>query len=58
MLLEEYEKVKICYENLESELVRYKSDLDELNSNYQKAVNENIHWEQEATEYKRVERCL
>eukprot|EP00571_Detonula_confervacea_P000638 CAMPEP_0172321896 /NCGR_PEP_ID=MMETSP1058-20130122/44583_1 /TAXON_ID=83371 /ORGANISM="Detonula confervacea, Strain CCMP 353" /LENGTH=1036 /DNA_ID=CAMNT_0013037507 /DNA_START=105 /DNA_END=3215 /DNA_ORIENTATION=+ len=52
MLLEENEKVKMCYENLETELSRYKSDLDELNSNYQKAVNENIRWEKEATSYK------
>ena len=52
MLLEENEKVKMCYENLESEMSRYKSDLDEVNSNYQKALSDNLRWEKEATAFK------
>jgi len=52
MLLEENEKIKMCYENLETEMANYKSDLDEVTSNYQKALNENLRWEKEATSYK------
>ena len=52
MLLEENEKVKLCYDNLENEMARCKSDLEELSANYQKALNENLQWEKDATSYK------
>ena len=34
MLLEENEKVKMCFDNLETGNQRYKSDLNELGSDY------------------------
>lgn len=52
VLLEENEKVKMCYENLETEMSRCKNDLDELNSNYQKAINENLRYEKDTVAYK------
>lgn len=56
MLCEENERVKMCYENLEKnlqgELERYKADLEEVNSSYQKTVGENIRWEKEVVSIK------
>eukprot|EP00578_Thalassiosira_sp_NH16_P019066 CAMPEP_0181095044 /NCGR_PEP_ID=MMETSP1071-20121207/10315_1 /TAXON_ID=35127 /ORGANISM="Thalassiosira sp., Strain NH16" /LENGTH=1212 /DNA_ID=CAMNT_0023177411 /DNA_START=133 /DNA_END=3771 /DNA_ORIENTATION=+ len=52
MLLEENEKVKLCYENLETEMQRARNDLEEMNSNYQKAISDSLRWEKEATSCK------
>ena len=52
MLLEENEKVKMCYVDLETENRRNKSDYDELNSDYDKALKESVRWEKEAMNLK------
>ena len=35
--------------NYSSDLDAHKNDLDDLNSNYQKALSQNIRWEKDAT---------
>ncbi|KAL3807599.1 hypothetical protein ACHAXA_002243 [Cyclostephanos tholiformis] len=52
MLLEENEKVKMCYLDLETENQRNKADYDELNSDYDKALKESVRWEKEAMNLK------
>lgn len=57
-VLEENERVKVCYEQLESEADRAKSDLDQLNSKYQRAVSDAGRYEADISELRReVEAC-
>lgn len=51
-LLEENEKVKRCYDDLEAEAGRYKADLEDINAEYQRALEVTARREKEATAYK------
>jgi chromosome segregation ATPase len=52
MILEENEKVKMCYDNLEEEMTRAKHELNEINEQYQDALDENDHFKKDAKRYK------
>jgi len=52
MILEENEKVKMCYDNLEEEMTRAKHELNEINEQYQDALDENDHYKKDAKRYK------
>lgn len=51
-LLEENEKVKMCYDQLEVEMNHAKRDLEQMSSDYQKAMADNIRFEKEMSRYK------
>ncbi len=52
MILEENEKVKMCYDNLEEEMTRAKHELNEINEQYQDALDDNAHYKKDAKKYK------
>lgn len=47
ILLEENEKIKMCYENLEEEMERAKKELHDMNMRCQAAVSDNVNYEKE-----------
>lgn len=52
MILEENEKVKMCYDNLEEEMTRAKHELNEINEQYQDALDDNSRFKRDAQKYK------
>ena len=48
MILEENEKVKICYDNLEEEMTRAKHELNEINEQYHDALDDKEHFKKDA----------
>ena len=52
MILEENEKVKMCYDNLEEEMTRAKHELNEINEQYQDALDDNSRYKRDAQKYK------
>ena len=52
ILLEENEKIKVCYENLEEEMDRAKKELHEMNIRCQAAVSDNVNYEKEVSNLK------
>lgn len=52
MILEENEKVKMCYDNLEEEMTRAKHELNEINEQYQDALDDNSHYKNDAKKFK------
>lgn len=52
ILLEENEKIKVCYENLEEEMDRAKKELHEMNLRCQAAVSDNVNYEKEVSNLK------
>jgi chromosome segregation ATPase len=51
-LLQENEKVKMCYETLEEEMERAKRDLNEMNMRCRQAVDDNVRYEKETASLK------
>lgn len=52
MILEENEKVKMCYDNLEEEMTRAKHELNDINEQYQDALDDNSRYKRDAQKYK------
>lgn len=52
ILLEENEKIKVCYENLEEEMERAKRELNDMNVRCQAAVSDNVKYEKEVSALK------
>jgi chromosome segregation ATPase len=52
ILLEENEKLKVCYENLEEEMERGKKELHELNLRCQASISDNVNYEKEVSHLK------
>mmetsp|Transcript_19328 Transcript_19328/g.37641 ORF Transcript_19328/g.37641 Transcript_19328/m.37641 type:complete len:1058 (-) Transcript_19328:117-3290(-) len=51
-LLDENEKVKMCYDRLEEEMSAAKRELDELSAEYKKCLSTNARFEKELSHYK------
>lgn len=47
ILLEENEKIKVCYENLEEEMDRAKRELHDMTMKSQTAISDNVNYEKE-----------
>ena len=52
IILEENEKVKMCYDNLEEDMTRSKHELNEINEQYQDALDDNNHYKVDLKRYK------
>lgn len=52
MILEENEKVKMCYDNLEEEMARAKHELNEINAHYQDTLDDNDRCKRDSKRYK------
>lgn len=52
ILLEENEKIKVCYENLEEEMDRAKRELHDMTMKSQAAISDNVNYEKEIEDLK------